>query len=89
MCLNFTYEVVGQRRKINVILFFDRIILNIFSELVIKISARISKTPCITIGVHLNLSSKLALKSRLKTHHSSVFRVKTQTMQNVRLDLNS
>jgi hypothetical protein len=34
-------------------------------------------------GVHLNLSSKLALKSRL-----SVCRVKTQTTQKVKLDLN-
>jgi hypothetical protein len=38
--------------------------------------------------VHLNLSSKLALKSRLWTHHSSVSRVKTQTRK-VKLDLNS
>jgi hypothetical protein len=34
-------------------------------------------------GIHLNLSSKLALKSRL-----SVCRVKTQTTQKVKLDLN-
>jgi hypothetical protein len=40
-------------------------------------------------GVHLNLSSKLALKSRLWTYHSHVYRVKTQTTQKVRLDLNS
>jgi hypothetical protein len=38
-------------------------------------------------GVDLNVSSKLALKSRLWTHHSSVWRVKTQTTQKVRLDL--
>jgi hypothetical protein len=40
-------------------------------------------------GVHFNFFSKLALKSRLWTHHSSVCRVKTQTKQKVRLDLKS
>jgi hypothetical protein len=40
-------------------------------------------------GVHLNFSSKLALKSRLWTYHSSVCRVKTQTTQKVGLDLSN
>jgi hypothetical protein len=43
----------------------------------------------VTSGVDLNFSSKLALESRLWTHHSSVCRVKTQTRQKVRLDLNT
>jgi hypothetical protein len=39
-------------------------------------------------GVHLNFPSKLALRSRLWTHHASVCRLKTLIMQKVRLDLN-
>jgi hypothetical protein len=51
MCRNFTYEVVGQRRKlkaikkivaqkINIILFFDIDFFNIFSEFYMKPVAR-------------------------------------------------
>jgi hypothetical protein len=40
-------------------------------------------------GVHLNFSSKLALKSRLWTHHSSVCGVKTQTTEKVGLQFSS
>jgi hypothetical protein len=40
-------------------------------------------------GVHLNVSSKLTLKTRLSTHHTSVCTLKSQRTQKVRLDLNN
>jgi hypothetical protein len=53
----------------------------------VTVKTPITRILKIVSGVHLNFSSKLTLKSR--THHSSICRVKTQTTQSVRLDVNS
>jgi hypothetical protein len=61
---------------------------NLFCTVPIKKIPRIIAYVIIIIsGIHLNWSSKLTLKSRLRMHHLSVYREKTETTSKVRLDL--